>query len=373
MTKLLFIYGPLGGGGAERVLLDLLNNLDYTKYDVDLCLIINQGILLPEIPKEVNMLSLWENYTRYYKVAYRMSIWFRSNYLFKRVLKQKITKSYDVEISFLEGVPLKLHALMDTAAKKITWVHCDLFNFPYESKNFANKEELNAYNKMDVVVNVSKDTKVAFEKRFPKCTTKKVVVYNPLDLIKVEHLSNDFLIETKSKFTIVSVGRLTEQKRFDRLIRVAARFKKENYDLTIKIIGDGELNEDLKNLSIKLETDDMVEFVGFVNNPFPFIKNADLMVLPSAFEGFGLVVVEAMALGIPVIATRTAGPTEILEENKYGLLSEHDDESIYQAIKKLIKDDALREYYRKLGLERSKDFNVNKTMRAFDNLLETII
>jgi glycosyltransferase involved in cell wall biosynthesis len=230
-----------------------------------------------------------------------------------------------------------------------------------------------AYNKMNAIICVSDFTLQMFQQKFPGLNSKLKVIYNPVDSIRIERLSNDFLIERKSKFTIVSVGRLTVQKRFDRLIRVAARFRKENYDLTVQIIGDGELKEDLKNLSKKLETDDITEFVGFVNNPFPFIKNADLMVLPSASEGFGLVVVEAMALGIPVIATRTAGPTEILEENKYGLLSEHDDESIYQAIKKLIKDDALREYYRKLGLERSKDFNVNKTMRAFDNLLETII
>ena len=92
--------------------------------------------------------------------------------------------------------------------------------------------------------------------------------------------------------------------------------------------------------------------------------------LSSGFEGFGLVVCEAMLLGVPVVSTKTAGPIEILDENRYGLLCEHDDESIYLAVKKMIDDADLRAYYTKVGYVRSLDFSVENTVKQFDALLE---
>lgn len=370
MKKILFIYGPLGGGGAERVLIDLLNNLDYTKYKVDLCLIVKQGVLLPEVPNEVTIISLWKKYTLYYKIAYRCSIWLGVNFLFKRVLKQKITKKYDVEVSFLEGMPLKLHALMDTAAKKITWVHCDLFNFPYTTKLFAKNKELRAYSKMDAVVCVSNDSRSAFEKRFPDCTTKKVVVYNPIDSKKINRLVKETNIVKNQNFTIVTVGRLTMQKKIDRVIRLAARFKLEGVKVQFQIIGDGELKEELLQLAIDLNVTDSVTFLGFIKNPFPYMKSADMMLLTSNTEGFGLVVCEAMLLGVPVISTKTAGPIEIIDNNKYGLLCDHDDESIYLSAKKMINNEALRNKYKNAGYKRAADFSVQNTIKQFDDLIQ---
>jgi len=370
MKNILFIYGPLGGGGAERVLIDILNNLNYNKYKVDLCLIVNQGILLPEVPKNVTIIPLWKKYTLYYKVAYRFSIWLKNNYLFKIHLKKKITKKYDVEISFLEGIPLKLHALIDTSAKKITWVHCDIFNFPYEAKQFSKGEELNAYNKMEEIICVSNDSKLAFKKRFPTCHTKKTVIYNPIDSNKINSLAKESHIPKNKIFTIVTVGRLTMQKRIDRVIRLASRFKLEGIKAQFQIIGDGELKEELLKLATALEVTDIVSFLGFINNPFPYVKNADLLLLSSAYEGFGLVICEAMLLGTPVVSTKTSGPIEIINNDTYGLLCEHDDESIYQAVRKMMTDEVLRNRYKHLGYKRAADFSVENTIKQFDVLIK---
>jgi glycosyltransferase involved in cell wall biosynthesis len=372
MNKLLFIYGPLGGGGAERVLLDLLANLDYTKYEVDLCLIINQGILLPEVPEQVNIIPLWENYNLYYKIAYRLSKWFGNNGMFRRILREKITKEYDFEISFLEGIPLKVHALMASKAKKITWVHCDLFNFHYTKEQFRQNEEIEAYNKMDKIICVSKDALAAFEKRFPHCNTDKKVIYNPIDIDKIQKLAKEYFPSNDNKFTIVTVGRLTMPKKIDRVIRLASSLKKEGMNIHFQIIGGGELKQELKNLAKELQVEDCVEFVGFVKNPYPYIKNADMMLLSSGFEGFGLVICEAMSLGTPVVSTKTAGPVEIIENDKFGLLCEHDDEAIYQTVTKLILNEELRNYYRKQGKLRVKDFDVKNSVEQFDNLINKI-
>lgn len=87
--KILFIYGQLNGGGAERVLLDILHNIDYTQNEVDLCQIIGGGILIDEVPEDVDIISLWNDYTLSYKLAVRLSNVIGCDYLFKRVLKKK--------------------------------------------------------------------------------------------------------------------------------------------------------------------------------------------------------------------------------------------------------------------------------------------
>jgi len=371
--KLLFIYGPLGGGGAERVLIDFLSNLDIEKYEVDLCLLINGGILLPEVPKYVNIIPLFPSYTNYYKLAFRMSKWGITNVLFQRILAKKLVKKYDVEISFLEGMPLKLHAFMKTKAKKITWVHCDLFNFHYTNNLFSTGEEVAAYNKIDKIVCVSNDAESAFEKRFANCTTDRLVIYNPIDIAKIQKLANGSVKNKNDNFTVVAVGRLTMPKKLDRVIRLAARLKSERVNIHFQIIGDGELKDDLKNLTKELNVEDCVVFKGFIKNPYPYIKKADLMLLSSGFEGFGLVICEAMCLGTAVVSTKTAGPIEIIENNKFGLLCDHDDEAIFQAVKTMIENQELRKQYQEVGIERAKQYSVGNALTNFDNMINNLL
>ena len=196
--RILFIDGPLGGGGAERVLIDILRNIDYDQYEVDLAVICRGGALMDEVPEQVNVIELWDGYSLTYKLAFRMSKWLRSNWLFSRKMNgKKLRKDYDIEISFLEGMPLKLGALRKTAAKKATWVHVDLFTHRYEEDQFYPGEELEAYDNMDVVVNVSNDCEKAFCKRFPECKAEKRVIYNPIDRVKIERMANEYAVKKK--------------------------------------------------------------------------------------------------------------------------------------------------------------------------------
>lgn len=370
MSTFLFIHGPLAGGGAERVLVDVLRNFDYSRNQVDLCQIVSGGILLSEVPKQVSLLILWKSYNLSYKLAYRLSNLFGCDAWLRYVLKKRITKKYDVVISFLEGVPLKLHAILAPQAINVTWVHCDLFRFPYEKNQFRKGEEIRAYNKMDRVICVSKDAKQAFQKRFPNVISPVDVIYNPIDKDKILKMSLEY--EVHNEFlTIVTMGRLTPPKKIDRIIRLAHRMKIGGYTgIRFQIIGDGELKNELLGLRKKLDVEDIVEMLGFHKNPFPYVKAADMMFCCSGYEGFCLVICEAMVLGVPVISTRTSGPIEILEEsNEYGMLTEHDDESMYQAVKQMIDDRKLRIHYKKKSLERAEEFDVERTLRAIYNLI----
>lgn len=213
--RILFIDGPLGGGGAERVLIDILRNIDYNSFEVDLAVICRGGILMDEVPDDVNIIELWPGYSWDYKLAYRVSKWLRCNWLFSRKMNgPKLRRDYDIEISFLEGMPLKLGALRTTNAKKATWVHADLFTHRYEADQFYPGEELDAYNKMDVVVNVSKDCEDAFCHRFPDCVAEKRVIYNPIDRAKIERMAGGNGEATDSNIlTVITVGRVAPPQK----------------------------------------------------------------------------------------------------------------------------------------------------------------
>lgn len=369
--RILIIDGPLGGGGAERVLIDILRNIDYDEYYIDLAVICRGGILMNEVPEQVNVIELWPSYNLHYKLAYRASKWLHSNWLFSRVMNgSKLRRDYDIEISFLEGMPLKLGALRTTDARKVTWVHADLFTHRYEAGQFYPGEELRCYNKMDVVVNVSKDCENAFCKRFPDCTAEKRVIYNPIDRIKIERMAEEAIISKDDNvLTIITVGRVTLPKNPERLLQVAKMAKNTGMPVKFKWVGDGELRRQMERLRDEMGLHEMVDFIGFTQNPFPHIKAADIMMVTSDFEGFCLVICEAMCLGVPIISTRTAGPSEIIADNKFGVLTDLTASALFAALKRWVENPLERKAVSRRALIRPDDYSVSKTIASIESLL----
>ena len=375
--RYLFIDGQLNGGGAERVLIDILRNFDFENNEVTLLQVNAGGTLLDEVPTDVKVVSAWSGYTKGFSMAYRCSQWWGWDYpLRHELLKAVEEQHFDVAVSFLEGMPLKMHAMITGVAdRNYSWVHCDLDKDRYEIGQFREGEEIRAYNKMDGVVCVAADTAKAFQRRFPDCTSEVKVIYNPIDIAKLKNLTSSEELGVRSEelfhphlFTIAVCGRLTAPKKLDRVMRLARRIKDEGLRIKIQLIGDGNLRDELMKLMKLSGVEDIVEFLGFQRNPFPYVKAADMLLSTSGYEGFSLVICEAMALGVPVVATKTAGPMEILDNDRYGLLCDHDDESIFQAVKRMYEDADLRCHYAEVGKERVKDFSVEKTMNAIYEL-----
>lgn len=353
----------MNGGGAERVLLDILNNFDYAKYNVDLLQINGGGVLIDEIPQNINVIETWHGYPMSYRIALALSNKIGIDaFLKQRIEKVLSGKHYDVAISFLEGMPTKAHSLiMKHADRNYSWVHCDLEKFPYEADLFRGDSELETYNKMNSVICVAKDTELALHRRFPLLDSPTKVIYNPIDFEKIKKMAAKHNVANK-EFTIVVCGRLTPPKKIDRVLRLAQRLKANNHQVKIQLIGDGELRTELQFQAKELDVTDIVEFVGFTRNPYPYIKSSQLLLSTSCAEGFSLVICEAMTLGVPVIATRTAGPVQILDDNKYGLLCDHDDDSIYNAVCRMIDDEGLRTQYSIVGKKRVEEFSILNTM-----------
>lgn len=376
--KVLIIDGPLGGGGAERVLIDILRHFDYDRYEVDLAVICRGGALMDEVPPQVNVIELWDGYTWDYKLGFRLSRLLHCNWLFSRKMNgRRLRRDYDVEISFLEGMPTKLGALRTTSARKVAWVHADIYTHRYEAGQFFPGEEIRAYNKMDCVVNVSKDCEDAFRRRFPECTARLRVIYNPIDREKIVAMSNEpiekALPEKKvgeNSLIVMALGRLTQIKNPERFAEVARLAKASGTSYRFVWVGDGDRRAALEELIERYSLRDTVEIYGYASNPYPVLKKADVLMVTSDSESFCLAICEAMCLGVPVVSVDSAGPAEIIGDNEYGVLTDHSAESMFAVLRRWVENPAERMAYAEKALRRPDNYSVENTLSSIYSLIE---
>jgi glycosyltransferase involved in cell wall biosynthesis len=369
--NILIIIGSLDGGGAEKVLVDILKFFDYTRFEVALCLFSKKGIYISEVPKQVRILPLYSNKNGFLaKIEHRLYRHFRISLFESFRIKRKVAKHYDSIISFLEGEPIKFHSYIASRTNRnISWVHTDLFkNYNTVGYSLSAKDELNAYQKMDEIVFVSNDAMIQFKRKFTLKANHRMI-YNPIDKKSIIETSAINSV-VKEKFTICTIGRLFEIKALDRFIRVARMIKNVGFDFDYWIIGEGPLKEELLKLRDKLDLTNNVHLLGFKNPPSSWLKASDIFVNTSIAEGFPLVVCEALCLGKPIVATRCTGTVEMLGNSEFGILTDHDDESIYQGIKKLIDNPNLMKFYQGKAYDRSIElFDITKTMSEIYTIL----
>ncbi|MBP5398200.1 MAG: glycosyltransferase [Bacteroidales bacterium] len=368
--KILFIMSSLGGGGAEKALIILLRNFDYKRYDVHLLLSSTSGIYQSEVPEAVKVIPLYKRSgTMLERLAFFLSARFACFVLERTVTRKVVKERYDTIVSYMQGRPLKLHTyLLDRAARNISWVHADLYASHSSTRpGLFKTEEKHGYKSMDKVVFVSTAVKDQFMKLGYKIK-KASVITNPIDFKRI----SSFTISREKKNPggkIVLCGRLSPEKAFDRMTRVAKRLKEENISFRMDILGEGPERGYLQQL---IELDNLQEAVclrGFVSPPYPEMALADIFVSCSETEGYPLNVCEAMCLGLPIVATRCAGNTEVLADGKYGMLVEQNEEELYQAVKEMLLNKDLREEYAACSREGAKQFNLERVMSQVYDVL----
>ena len=166
----------------------------------------------------------------------------------------------------------------------------------------------------------------------------------------------------------MSVGRLHKVKGYDRLIRACARLQQAGAPLDLVIIGKGEEEEKLNSLAAELDFPNLT-LLGQQDNPYRYVKNADLYVCSSFYEGFNLTIAEALALGVPALSTDCSGPCEILDNGEYGMIVENSEGGLYNGILKLIQDPELLEKYKSKTKERTKFFDEDTYMQKIEKII----
>lgn len=367
MKKILFVINTLSVGGAEHILLDVVNNLS-KHYDITLLSILDIGIYRNNIDSAVEYKSIVKVKNEFIR---KILMYFIS-FLIPSVIIHKlfIGNKYDYEVAFLEGVPTKLIAASgNKKSKKYAWVHIDLFNQFGIKKVFRSmSRHIDCYRKYDKIICVSESVRDAFIKRFG-IYDKLVVKYNPLNYDIITKLADE-PVKKSNRLRLVSVGRLEKQKGHDRLVQICKCLLIDGFDFELIIIGDGSDRYMLEKFISENCLNDSIFLLGFVENPYPYMKNADLLVFPSRVEGYSTVVTESIILGKPVVVSNCAGMKEILGESEYGLVTENNIESLYNGIKVMLSNEKVREYYAGQAAKRSIDLKKRTNIDCVEELFK---
>lgn len=378
--RVLFINNGLYGGGAERILQTIFKNLDPNQYD----------LTLYSLHKE----ELDSNYPQHIKYNYIFDHGSNTSSFFKQFiirLKNKIkliiynhfspsffyklfiSGEYDTEVAFIEGYATKIiSGSPNKKSKKLAWVHIDLIQNHWTEIAFNNQtEENNCYKKFDQVLCVSDSVRSSFMKLF-KDIPNVDVCYNPINDQRIRELANQPCSFNKwldSELAMVTMGRLVEQKGYDRLLPIVYKLKEDGFKFTLNILGEGKDRNILENYIKEHHLEDTVSLIGYCENPYPYLKKGDLFVCSSRSEGYSTVVTEALILGLPVITTECAGMKELLDNGKYGIITENSEEELYYGLKKLLESNNQISEYKKLAKTRGEYFSLKNLMKPIEKIL----
>lgn len=337
MKKLLIFGYTMEMGGAEKALVDTLNYL-HDKIEIDLYLLEKKGSLMSSIPKNVNVYQMKNN--KFIYALFRYIPLFRKKYINKIVSK----KDYNYVFGYMEGRCGTWVSDIKKDIKKYAWIHNDVNKLDI---GISDKEAKNTYNNVDKVICVSKDAKDIFCKKYGISKNKVEVIYNFIDENAIIKKSKEFDVKN-DVFTFVNVAKMRDQKRQDRLVNASVYLKEKGYDFKIQLVGDGPNLEKIRNMVKEKNVSDKVEILGLQTNPYPYIKNADFFVLTSYMEGYGIVIKEALVLKKKILTTSVVGPKEILENGKYGVIIENDDDAVKYALEDILKNPKKYDYLDKV-------------------------
>jgi len=373
MTKLLIIIPSLVGGGAERMLINLLSLIDRNEYEVHLVVTLKKGTYLDDVPEWVIVDYLFTSELSV-RVLYKVHQKFNYFYPIKKKVKGILHNYYDCALSFIDGINTEALAFVNSE-KKVSWVHgsyrsnINFYKF-YRSSSYCQRLERNRYEGLDELVFVSHDALQEFETLF-ETKVEKRVIYNPINKLRVRaKAEEDIDIEVgQDKFVIVCVGSLLEVKNYAMLISACARLIQNGYNIEVLICGEGPLIEDLIQQTVQLGVENDIRFLGFLDNPYPVMAKANLFCMTSLSEALPTSLIEAMVLGIPTLATRVAGCKEVVADGKYGLCVDLNISEIAKGVISFYNDYKLCDYYSVKSLERARDFDDDGFIEDFKALI----
>ncbi|MBT9089462.1 hypothetical protein BTJ35_08795 [Lactobacillus delbrueckii subsp. bulgaricus] len=393
--NILIVMMNLYNGGAERSLVNLLNTIDYDKYNIDLLLFQKKGMFLKQLPDFVNILDTPKDL----QLLYNSSVGFKQiigskNYLLlahllgrafmvvdrkdmirkKRQIRWKygykkllavFPNTYDVALGYIEGEPS--YYVMDKvkAKKKYIWVHND-----YTQTGLDKSYDQPYFEKADKIVTISEKCADILKSEFPEQEDK--ILYLPnissKKLLKRRSEENIPTEYDPTKFKVLSVGRLNPQKGFDIAIEAAAIFKKLNIPFQWIIIGEGKQRKYLQGLIDKYKLKSCVSLIGVKENPYPYMRLADILVQSSRYEGKSVVLDEAKMLGLPVIATNYPTVRDQVND-QWGYIVDMNAKSIAEQL--LYVSNNRNELIKKKKLLVSLENNVNEQLSMYDDLLQS--
>lgn len=348
--KIIFLIPSLHGGGAERVYTHLLHHIDREKFEPYLMVVNLEGPYVEDIPSDVKIVDLKKRSVKSSLIKLIKEInKIRPSIIMSTLLHLNLTLLFIKP--FLKGNP----RIIVREANPPSFSIKELLGTSVFKKLYVK-----LYKRADHIIAISKDVAEDVIETFNVPKDRVHIIYNPVlvEQIKMkseEDVNHPWIINKKEP-VIISIGRLVEQKDFPTLIKAFAKVI-ERKKCKLIILGEGPNYSILLELIKELGIEDSVDFLGFVNNPYKYVKNSDLFVLSSKWEGFGMVIIEALAVGTPVVATDCpGGPHEILNNGKFGkIVPVGDIGKMSQAIIEALDE----EIDRGRLIKRAMDYDIN--------------
>ncbi|MBE6568741.1 MAG: glycosyltransferase [Ruminococcaceae bacterium] len=362
--KFLIYIPQLIFGGAEKVLVSFANYLVSHGHEVEVLELYEKGLLKPQFDNRVkfNAICSSEYTNKYYaslaqiksnpslkgkltgccKLTFSKIVGYRQ-FAEKLAAKHYKNKKYDVAINYLETEPPTFLLKNIKAKKYIQWYHIDVANMAHPEKSDSIVAE---YDKLDAVICVAESARINFIKRYPQLESKTYTIYNFFDTDTIIEKGDNAFSYREECFKMLSVGRMTEQKKYLRFLGILAKLKEQGYIFSWHILGTGVEYDAIVRKIEELGLDECVYLDGVTDNPYKYMKNCDLFVLPSGWEGFPTVTVEAKVLGCAVLATDVSGIREQLLHGETGWIVENSEEGLYNGLKYLVDNPVLVEKIR---------------------------
>lgn len=371
MIKILFFIDSISGGGAEKVLRNLVNNMDQNKFEITVQTINDSA-------KSDTMLKDGIRYKTINRFRNRIAnklyqCWIRFCAELKIIYPLYIRDDYDIEVAYLECGPTKIIASStNKKAVKIAWVHCDL------SQKEGMKSDIEKIRKQyrcfDEIICVSEDARKGFCELLGR-DFNTVVLPNVIDDTEILMRSKEPIQYHRNPniIQLIAIGRLTQQKNFSYLIDTCSKLRDNGCHFCLNILGEGSERKNLEQKIIDLELENFVVLRGFVNNPYPWIKQADIVVCSSKYEGISTVVQEALIMGKPIVTTPCTGMVELLGNSEYGMIVTPSIDGLYKGLYKMISSKDLRHFYNEKAKERSYLLSKPLAIRLTQNFFVSIL
>lgn len=381
MQKIKLLFTTIthsGGGGAERVLTTLVNNLPPEMYDISIQEMyafgvkkepINENIkLLPPLIKEHERSTLITLFKRYIIDNYP-----------EIIRSIRLSSNYDIVISWNYQCPSFLLPSFQDAIS-IGWFHGSIYDLSpsreLKYEIYSRKLQQRAWDKASKLVTISKLSLKSLEEAFPEYMEKAQIIYNPVEIEKIKDLS---LSEIDSSFldgspVLACVGRFDKNKNFALVLEAVAILKNKGIKAQVLLVGEGTEKENLKVKVKDLNIKENVVFLGYQQNPLPFLRLAKLLCISSLEEGFPTVATEALSLGVPFVTTPVAGASDELAFNgECGLVAKWDAKDYAEKIETIITNEALHKRMAEACVENIKKFSIKQSVSKFNELISELI
>ena len=374
MKKILIVINTLGHAGAETALLELLRHIDPEQYQVDLFVLLGQGEMVHRLPKHVKLLNrryddssvLSRGGKEHLKKHVIRTLLSRATvirlmpYLCRQLFgmlrrrrlqadkllwramaagAQRFSERYDLAVAYLEGGAAYYVTDYVKAYKKAAFIHVD-----YVQAGYNRSLDRDCYVKMDRVFAVSNEVKESFLAVYPECEERTEVFHNLINQEQIREqakqpggFTDDF-----DGYRILTVGRLTSQKDFQVSVEAMKFLKDSGVKARWYILGEGEQRPELEAKIRELGLKQDFFLPGAVENPYPYMAQADLYVHATRFEGKSIAIQEAQTLGCAIIASDCSGNREQIVPEVDGLLCEMSPEGICECVRDLLKDEEKR-------------------------------